>query len=134
MHLGDEIGRSCGTRAGIEDLQVQIAGLSGVDGGSELAAAIESGGDRRAVHQNIAPLMKSLPWRVTVVEPTLNDIGLAELRMGMGFRTEMLWLIETLGSSTLTTGELHNVARCGHNRRRGIGERSVRVGDDGAYL
>src|SRR5450631_2609291 len=52
-----------------------------------------------------APLMKSCPVSTTVVAggPGLKAIGVAEVRIGIGFSTAILWLTDTVGSSTLVT-------------------------------
>ena len=51
----------------------------------------------------------------------LNEVGVAELRIGIGFNTEMLWLMETLGLSTLVVRELDYVG-AGNDGRRGVGD------------
>src|SRR5580658_284582 len=50
-----------------------------------------------------APLMNFCPVSTTVVEggPTLSVDGVAELRIGIGFMTEMSCVIDTAGLSTL---------------------------------
>src|SRR6202167_6284219 len=50
-----------------------------------------------------APLMKLCPVSTTVVDggPTFNVFGVAELRIGIGFITEMFCVIDTAGLSTL---------------------------------
>ena len=46
--------------------------------------------------------MKSGPVSTTVVAgPALKVIGVAEVRIGMGFSTEMFCVMETAGLSTL---------------------------------
>src|ERR1700722_18397423 len=50
---------------------------------------------------NCAPVMNFWPVRVTPALPTLNDDGVAEKRMGMGFITAMFCSMDTLGLSPL---------------------------------
>src|SRR5580658_5154891 len=52
--------------------------------------------------RSCAPEMKLWPLRTTVAAcPGLNDMGVAALRIGIGLSTEIFWVIETAGLSTL---------------------------------
>jgi hypothetical protein len=50
-----------------------------------------------------APVMNFWPVTTTVAGPTLNVIGVAEVRIGIGLSTEIFWTIDTFGLSTLVT-------------------------------
>ena len=62
----DEVGRGGGAGSRIENLEVEVAGFAETESRGELGAAVEGGGDGRAVHENLRAVDEFL---------TLNDDG-----------------------------------------------------------
>src|ERR1700734_1405849 len=80
IHLCDQISRGSWTRARIQDLQIEIAGLSWVDGGCELHSAVEHSWHRGAVLQNLRSIDE--------VAACKNDGGRSDVERHRGSRHE----------------------------------------------
>ncbi len=134
LHLGDEIGRGGGTGAGIEHLEVEVAGLREAEGRGQLSAAVKGGGDRGSVLKDL---------RAGDEVQTLHDDGrLADVeghRRGRGqdrdgvqdgdvLREGDRWIIDA------DHGELYDIAGRGNHGGRGVGDGAVGIGDSRSDL
>jgi len=77
-----------------------------------------------------APLMKLLPVSTAVAGPALKAIGVAAVRIGIGFITAMFWWIETAGLSTLVAVSCTMLLGVGTTAGAVLGHAAVRVGND----
>ena len=79
-----------------------------------------------------APVMNFWPESTMVAGPGLNDMGVAAVRIGMGFITAMFCTMETAGIIDAGDGELDDIAWSRNNRRSGISDEAV-VGHRGSH-
>jgi len=88
VHEGDEVGGGAGPGAGFRTCRSRLPASVGFTVAVSCPPLLKVVGTGEPFWRTWAPEMNFWPWTTTVAGPTLNDRGLADVRIGMGFRTE----------------------------------------------
>ena len=137
VHKRDQIRRSCRAGAGIQHLQIEIAGLGrryrlAVNWVPLLNVVVT--GD--PFTSTCAPLMKLWPVRTIVVErgPTLKRHRRSRIENRDRIQHRNVLVDRYRRVVNAGDGQLHDIAGRGHNQRRNIIDGSVGLGSRGSHL